>query len=115
MAASADLVTRLLAGVVVVALMVGGGAAWWIVSANAPLTIDSIGDSVQTVSRGQLPVFIEKPEIGELYRFAVENHGVLTFMPCTCGCGGLGHASNRACYVKAESTSLVTFTSHAAT
>jgi hypothetical protein len=108
-------VTRFLVVVVAVALVVGGGAAWWIVSANAPPTIDAIGDSVQTVSRGQLPVFIQKAETADLYRFAVAHPEVLTFMPCTCGCGGLGHASNRACYVKAESTSRVTFTSHAAT
>ena len=49
------------------------------------------------------------------YRFAVENPDTLRWMPCTCGCGSLGHASNRACYIKAESQDRVTFTSHAAT
>src|SRR5436190_403488 len=32
-----------------------------------------------------------------------------------CGCGNLGHTSNRACYIKAESEGQITFTSHAAT
>jgi hypothetical protein len=36
-------------------------------------------------------------------------------MPCTCGCAGFGHVSNRSCYVKSETPGLVTFTSHAAT
>ncbi|PYM47027.1 MAG: hypothetical protein DME14_16325 [Candidatus Rokuibacteriota bacterium] len=35
--------------------------------------------------------------------------------PCTCGCASLGHTSNRACYIKAESEGRITFTSHAAT
>jgi len=36
-------------------------------------------------------------------------------MPCTCGCAGIGHTSNRSCYIKAESDPSVTYTSHAAT
>ena len=106
---------RVLVGVVVMALVAGGGVAWWIVSANAQMTIDSLGDSVQTRARGQLPMFVEKAETADLYRFAAAQPEVLNFMPCMCGCGSLGHVSNRSCYVKAESASLVTFTSHAAT
>jgi hypothetical protein len=106
---------RVLVAIVVAAVVVGGAAAWWIASANDPVTRDAIGDSVQTRARGQLPVFAARGDTPDLYRFAVEHPEVLAFMPCTCGCGGLGHASNRACYVKAETPERVTFTSHAAT
>jgi hypothetical protein len=114
-AAPARIVTRLVLVVAIVLTIAGGGAAWWVASAGDPVTKDSIGDSVQTRARGQLPVFANPGETAELYRFAVEHPEVLAFMPCTCGCGSLGHPSNRACYVKAETTDRVTFTSHAAT
>jgi hypothetical protein len=37
------------------------------------------------------------------YQFAVANPDVLTQLPCYCGCGGMGHTSNYACYVAGES------------
>jgi hypothetical protein len=94
---------------------VGGGAAWWIASAGASRSVDSIGDTIETRPRGQTPRFVEKPEIAALYRFAVDNPDVLSSVACTCGCAQLGHASNRSCYVKQETKSHVTYTSHAAT
>lgn len=95
----------------VVGLMVAG---WWLASAQE-VTVDSLGDQVQTLARGRLPIFAEQGDLGRLYAFAVKNADTLEWMPCTCGCGSLGHGSNRACYVKAETESRVTFTSHAAT
>jgi len=80
-----------------------------------PVTVDSIGDENQTVARGRLPVFAAKGEAAQLYAFAADNPDTLRWIPCTCGCGRLGHTSNRSCYVKAEPTGGVTFTSHAAT
>lgn len=35
----------------------------------------------------------------EAYTFAAAHPGVLTQLPCYCGCGGIGHTSNYACYV----------------
>ena len=106
---------RLLVVIAVVLVIGGGGAAWWLASANDPVTTDAIGDSVQARARGQLPVFADRADIPDLYRFAMEHPEALAFMPCMCGCGGLGHTSNRSCYVKAETADRVTFTSHAAT
>jgi hypothetical protein len=114
-AAPKGLVIRLIVAIAVAATIIGGAAAWWIASANDPVTRDEIGDSVQTRARGQLPAFANRGDTPALYRFAVEHPEVLAFMPCTCGCGGLGHVSNRACYVKAETADRVTYTSHAAT
>jgi hypothetical protein len=40
------------------------------------------------------------PRIQETYRFAVANQELLRWMPCFCGCGEWGHASNADCYVQ---------------
>ena len=105
--------TRIVAGAL--AVLAVGGLAWWLAAGAEPVTVDAIGDQVQTLPRGQLPVFAKKEEVARLYRFAVENPDTLAWMPCTCGCENLGHTSNRACYIKAEEPGRVTFTSHAAT
>lgn len=92
-----------------------GGTVWWAWSADDPVSVDAIGDRVQTRSGDALPVFAYPAETGALYRFARERGDVLRWMPCTCGCAQLGHTSNRSCYIKAESGDRTTWTSHAAT
>ena len=84
------------------------------VAQSAPYK-DEIGDDVQTVPRGQLPVFAGEGDTGALYRFATTRGDVLRWMPCTCGCAQFGHSSNRSCYIKKETDAEVTYTSHAAT
>jgi hypothetical protein len=37
--------------------------------------------------------------VQEAYRFALANKDLLQQIPCYCGCGGVGHTSNYACYV----------------
>jgi len=37
--------------------------------------------------------------IQEAYQFASINPDVMKDIPCYCGCGDIGHASNYACYV----------------
>jgi hypothetical protein len=94
------------------------GSVWWVpeaVSQDEAVTTDAIGDQVQTRRGGALPEFAERGEPGALYRFAKDRGDLLRWMPCTCGCGKLGHTSNRSCYVKAESGDRTTWTSHAAT
>ena len=105
--------TRVLLVIATVLVLGGAGAAWWMASAADPVTVDRIGDQVQTRARGQLPVFAEG-DLQALYRFAADHPEVLTFMPCTCGCVDAGHTSNRSCYIKAETGDRRTFTSHAA-
>jgi hypothetical protein len=95
-------------------------AAWQMWPAPAgrgtAVTTDAIGDQVQTLPRGQLPVFAGTGEIRDLYRYAVEHSDELQYMPCFCGCGRLGHRSNRDCYIKTfHADGSLTFTSHAAT
>jgi len=105
---------------VAVALVVfgltAGVAAWWVRPADdGDVRVDRIGDRVQTVRRGSLPVFAAHGDVSTLYRFAATGAEVLRWIPCTCGCGDLGHGSNRACYITEEHDDRVTFTSHAAT
>lgn len=93
------------------------GSVWWVpeaVSDDEAVTTDSIGDKVQTRRGSALPQFATG-EAATLYKFAKERGDVLKWMPCTCGCGQLGHTSNRSCYIKAETDERTTWTSHAAT
>lgn len=83
-----------------------------------PVTIDNIGDQVQTLPRGQLPDFAGPgtPGIRALYQYAVDHADELQYLPCFCGCVRFGHRSNRDCYVKSfNRDGSVTYTSHAAT
>ncbi len=106
----------LVVAIVAGALVAAGGAAWMKSRASAgSVTVDEIGDQVQTVPRGAMPVFAKGSDKSALYAFATERGDVLQWMPCTCGCADLGHGSNRACYIKAEAPAQVTYTSHAAT
>lgn len=85
---------------------------------GGPVTVDKIGDQVQTVPRGQLPDFAGPgtPEIRSLYAYALEHGDDLRYIPCFCGCVNFGHTSNRDCYIKASNRDgTLTFTSHAAT
>jgi hypothetical protein len=40
------------------------------------------------------------PEAQQAYRFAVAHLKVLQYMPCYCGCGSIGHTSNKDCYIR---------------
>lgn len=93
------------------------GSVWWIPEAasdDETVTTDNIGDKVQTRRGGALPQFATG-EAAALYTFAKTRGDVLKWIPCTCGCGQLGHTSNRSCYIKAETGDRTTWTSHAAT
>ena len=98
--------------------VLAGGATPSRASAAGPVTTDQYGDKNQTLSRGDLPVFATSggPDVAGLYRFAVEQGKDLEHIPCYCGCGNIGHRSNRQCYIKSENTNgTITYTSHAAT
>ena len=100
----------------VVLTMGGGVGVWWFRSgASAQVTVDDVGDRVQTVRRGELPVFAATPEVAALYRFATEHRQPFVGVECPCGCVRIGHVNNRVCYIKAETADQVTYTSHAAT
>src|SRR5207237_5794315 len=89
------------------------GGVQWRARGQGAVTKDEVGDEVQIVPRGRLPIFAGETDTGALYRFATTRGEVLRHMPCTCGCAAIGHTSNRSCYIKAESDASVTYTSHA--
>jgi hypothetical protein len=50
----------------------------------------------------------------QAYQFAVANPTVVQSIPCYCGCGAMGHASNYACYVESvDAAGQVKFDGHA--
>lgn len=49
------------------------------------------------------PSYGKAAGIADLYAYALANPDVLTYIPCTCGCGSMGHLSNYNCYVRAVS------------
>jgi hypothetical protein len=52
--------------------------------------------------------------VQEAYQFAAANADMLEQIPCYCGCGGMGHTSNYACYVAEENPDgSLTFDGHA--
>ena len=102
-------------GAVVVLVLLGSGAVWWLRAGASQVSVDEVGDQVQTLRRGQMPIFATTPEVAVLYRFALEHPEAFTGVECTCGCTRFGHVTNRFCYIKAEAGDQVTFTSHAAT
>lgn len=106
---------RLLVAGLLLAGLIAALAAWWLRPHDGAVTVDRVGDRVQTVPRGRLPVFASPAETAALYRFAAERGDLLAWIPCTCGCADLGHTSNRVCYISTEASDRVTFTSHAAT
>jgi hypothetical protein len=106
---------RLVIAGIVAGLAIGTGTAWWLGATAGPVTVDEVGDRVQTVRRGELPAFAATPEVAALYRYATEHPQAFTGVECTCGCVRIGHTTNRFCYIKAEAGEQVTYTSHAAT
>lgn len=98
----------------VVALLAGAacGSGESAVRARAPS-----GDWLETPPPGALPSFATErgPRVAEAYRYAVDQREALQYIPCYCGCGGHGHASNYDCYVYAVgSQGRVTYNAHAA-
>ena len=56
---------------------------------------------VKMAPASELPVALRAApvEVQEAYRFAIANKELLEEIPCFCGCNGIGHDSNYACYV----------------
>lgn len=52
--------------------------------------------------RQQWPRYVldADPAVRAAYAFAVADRVVLKWIPCYCGCGDLGHGSNRDCFVR---------------
>lgn len=55
-----------------------GATGWWLASAQE-VSKDEIGDYLQTLVRGRLPVFAAQGDLPRLYAFAAENGEALTY------------------------------------
>ncbi len=74
------------------------------------------GSKTVSMSMADMPDYVqESPSaVQEAYLFAVTNPRALETVPCYCGCGALGHISNKNCFIKSiDSEGRVTFDSHA--
>jgi hypothetical protein len=49
----------------------------------------------------------------EAYLYAMQHPLVVQWMPCYCGCGGLGHRSNLDCYFEPNAGGTIVFEEHA--
>ncbi|MBI5034817.1 MAG: hypothetical protein HZB51_30200 [Chloroflexi bacterium] len=56
--------------------------------------------SLQMASASDLPMKMQNAptRVREAYQFALANPEAVKNVPCYCGCGGIGHTSNFACY-----------------
>ena len=98
------------------AVAVGGSLAWQASALAQPLQRKTpSGDLLETVPAGGLPSFARKggAKVEAAYRYAVEHGEILQYIPCFCGCGGIGHMHNADCYVAERLPGgVITFTSH---
>lgn len=62
-----------------------------------------------------MPAEVKKASVTvqDAYRFNVANSEIMKEIPCYCGCGDMGHASNYACYVQDDTDGKITFDGHA--
>jgi hypothetical protein len=52
--------------------------------------------------------------VRQAYQFAAANPGTLSQIPCYCGCGEMGHASNYDCYISGtDAGGAIAYDSHA--
>jgi hypothetical protein len=70
-------------------------------SANNP---EVHGKNYEMAQMSDMPMDVQRASVTvqQAYQFAVANPDVLTRIPCYCGCGGMGHTSNYACYLRPD-------------
>lgn len=89
--------------IVAVAVTALAGAAWrWVAdrSGGTPPRAERQGYTPYTGPL-EFPEIVDRspPEIRELYAFAARRPDVMHYVPCYCGCGGIGHESAYDCYI----------------
>lgn len=64
----------------------------------------------------QMPARVQTAAVSvqQAYQFNAANPDLMTQIPCYCGCGGIGHASNYDCYVaNVDAEGVITYDNHA--
>ena len=91
---------RLLLTFGILLVLVGSGSVAYKIAANKN---DIRSHAITTASNlGSQAGFLNllPPRVKEAYEFAVARPEVLEYIPCFCGCGSIGHKSNKDCYIK---------------
>jgi hypothetical protein len=83
------------------------------------LIVSGCSTATSTVQLSDLtwPDFVRNapPAVKEAYQYAALYPDELAKYPCYCGCGKMGHTSNRSCYIKdIAADGRITFDDHAA-
>jgi len=74
----------------------------------------AVMDSAQAAAWAVRPAYTHTTaRTEEAYQYAMEHPLVLQWMPCYCGCGGVGHASNLDCYFEPSAGGSIVFEEHA--
>lgn len=87
-----------------------------IVLASLPACSTQQTTELHMMSMDHMPAEVQSAPVTvqEAYQFAAANPDVMENIPCYCGCGNIGHASNYACYVShVDDTGKIAFDSHA--
>jgi hypothetical protein len=87
-----------------------------IVLASLPACSTQETTELHMMSIDHMPAEVQSAPVTvqEAYQFAAANPNVMENIPCYCGCGNIGHASNYACYVShVDDKGKIAFDSHA--
>lgn len=72
-----------------------------------------------TKNADTLPSFLssQSEQVQQIYHIAAQNHELLSWIPCYCGCGdSVGHKSNKNCFIREiRETGEIVWDSHATT
>jgi len=87
-----------------------------LLSASLSACGNASSDTLKLASKDILPPEVQTApnSVQEAYRFAAANPDVLENYPCYCGCGNMGHQSNRDCYIEnIQADGTIEFDNHA--
>lgn len=76
----------------------------------------SSDNHLEMLSLDKMPAEVQAAPVSvqQAYQFAAANPDLMKQIPCYCGCGDIGHASNYACYVSGvNDKGAITFDNHA--
>ena len=106
--------------VLIVAVLVTGSAAAGCGQGQTTDTAHSAAPTMAVMDGAQAAAWAVRPaythttaRTEEAYQYAMEHPLVLAWMPCYCGCGGMGHASNLDCYFEPSAGGSIVFEEHA--
>ncbi len=103
--------TRNLSFVLLFVILAGG-----LLAACAPSPASGGGQPISTGPMKDMPADVQSAPVTvqQAYQFAVANPDTMKQIPCYCGCGGIGHTSNYACYVSGtDASGKITYDTHA--